>query len=216
MPSATVSPAASSIGDGSRVSEVVSIAGPVVSAIAAGLAAWLLVTPGESLLGPLLVAGVIIVVSTCAARLWLSSLKTQRRLVISAVVLGAVALLWTYFGVLPASIAWDAGAAHKAQQVIRAGGSDGCHLVKEGSIGFLDAPYQLCTYDGPAGRRIQMVRFSPADDASRGYFYLAFGSAAGWFPDMCARHLVGRWWSFAVPTGATASCPLGYGFHGGG
>jgi hypothetical protein len=125
-------------------------------------------------------------------------------------VLGPMAIIWTFFGVLPASVIWNSSGPQLAATA--SGGSNGgCRLVTSGSVGLIDAPYNVCvdTFNGATA-----VRFATADGKS-GYLYLTATSSSGWFPDECSRHLIGKWWIFGSGDGI-GDCPFGYQFHGGG
>src|ERR1035437_6602165 len=78
--------------------------------------------------------------------------------------LGAASLLWTYFGVLPASVGFDSAGASVARHEI-AQDAPGCLLVKQGSIGMLQAPFKICTEVIPSSSRVEFATL----DLNRGY-----------------------------------------------
>jgi hypothetical protein len=179
----------------------------------AGLLGWLLVRPGSSPVIPTAeVAGVIIVpFAVGMAVLSFSNNRQLHRLFMGLfAVLGPLAIVWTSFGVLPASVAWNSAGQRLAATALK-GSNGGCHVVTSGSVGLVGAPYNVCiaTFNGGTA-----VRFATADGKS-GYVYLTATSSAGWFPDECSRHIVGNWWAFGSSDGI-GNCPLGYQFHGGG
>jgi hypothetical protein len=201
---------------------------PVVATIGvcliAGACSWLIVKPGESLLWPMALDVIIFVFFGALCRL-VSALRGTRfgRIGLSSMFLGlgAVSLLWTYFGVLPASVGFDsAGAsvarhevAQAAQVVVRRHSYARCRLVKHGSIGMLQAPSKICTYVIP---KSSMVEFATVG-LDRGYAYVSGAISGGWFADECARHLTGHWWAFASDQQAPITgCPFGYSFRPGG
>jgi hypothetical protein len=89
---------------------------PIVAAIGvcliAGACSWLIVKPGDSLLWPMAVDLIIFSFFGALCRL-VSALRGTRfgQIGISSIFLGlgAASLLWTYFGVLPASVGFDLG-----------------------------------------------------------------------------------------------------------
>ena len=183
-----------------------------VALLVAGTVSWLVVRPGESLFIPLLVDVVIfalIGVAQKSARPWHRYHLGRGLRAWFVVSLCAVSLAWTYFGVLAASVTFDAGAATLAQHEI-ALARDGCHVVEHGSVGFINAPYQVCT---TVVSDAATVDFSADPWRVGGYSYITGQSVGSWFPDGCARHLYGHWWAYAVVSGT--SCPLGYGMQPG-
>ena len=181
----------------------------------AGVVAWHLVNPGQTLLGPLLMVAMILTVPAIGWCFFLRSVPTTKRrqvLLASVAILLALPLLWTYFGVLPASVGLDRTAATFAQREI-SGSAGGCQVVASGSIGLLRAPYKVCEINESAS---SLVIFSTLDDY-RGYAYVERHQEMNWFPDECARHLVGHWWAyFSNPVAVVSGCPFGYSAHGGG
>lgn len=192
-----------------------SFAATVCVDLVAGYVAWQLVRPGESLLWPATLVALIMVAPATA---WYCSLKSiggwrrHRSLSLAVAVSCVVPVLWSYFGVLPASVIWDATAANWIQTSIQEG-AQGCRVVSAGSVGFLSAPYKVCvTYDGTN----YMVRFSTVD-LSRGYAYVQGKTNLNWFPDQCARELLlPHWWAFYNPAQTANGCPVGFWAHGGG
>jgi hypothetical protein len=192
---------------------------PIVATIGvcliAGACSWLIVKPGQSLLWPMAVDVIIFVFFGAICRL-VSALRGTRfgRIGLTSIflALGAASLLWTYFGVLPASVGFDsAGASVARHEVVQT--SQGCQLEKQGSIGMLQAPYKICTEVIP---RSSMVEFATLG-LNQGYAYVSGAISEGWFSDECARHLTGHWWAFATDQLAPVTgCPFGYTFHGGG
>jgi hypothetical protein len=192
---------------------------PIVATIGvcliAGACSWLIVKPGESLLWPMAVDVIIFAFFGALCRLVLA-LRGARfgRIGLSSIFLGlgAASLLWTYFGVLPASVGFDSAGASVARHEI-AQMTQGCRLVKQGSIGMLQAPYKICTEVIPRSSRVEFATLG----LNRGYAYVSGAIGEGWFSDECARHLIGHWWAFASDQQAPVTgCPFGYSFHGGG
>ena len=192
---------------------------PIVATISvclvAGVCSWLIEKPGESLLWPIAVDVIIFAFFGALCRL-VSALRGTRfgRIGLSSIFfgLGAASLLWTYFGVLPASVGFDSASVSVAHHET-AQKAKGCRLVKQGSIGMLQAPYKICTYVIP---RSSMVEFATID-LNRGYAYVSGTIGEGWFADECARHLTGHWWAFATDQQAPITgCPFGYSFQPGG
>jgi hypothetical protein len=181
----------------------------------AGACSWLIVKPGESLLWPMAVDVIIFAFFGALCRL-VSALRGTRfgRIRLSSIFLGlgAASPLWTYFGVLPASVGFDSAGASVARHEV-AQLAQGCRLVKQGSIGMLQAPYKICTWVIP---RSSMVEFA-TPDLNRGYAYVSGAIGEGWFSDECARHLTGHWWAFASDQQAPITgCPFGYSLQPGG
>jgi hypothetical protein len=201
---------------------------PIVATISvsliAGACSWLIVKPGASLLWPMAADVIIFAFFGASCRLVSALHGTQfGRIGLTSIFLGlgAVSLLWTYFGVLPASVGFDsAGAnvarhevAQAAQVVDRQHSYARCQLVKHGSIGMLQAPYKICTQVIP---RSSMVEFATLG-LNRGYAYISGAIGEGWFSDECARHLTGHWWAFATDQQAPITgCPFGYSYRDGG
>lgn len=186
---------------------------PVATSVLAGLLGWLLVRPGSSVLVPTAEVAVLAILPFVIgmAALSFSDNRQLHRLFIGLFgVLGPMAIAWTFFGVLPASVIWNSSGPQLAATATT-GSNGGCRLVTSGSIGLIDAPYNVCvtTFNGGTG-----VRFAAADGKS-GYVYLTATSSSGWFPDECSRHLIGKWWMFGSSDGI-GDCPFGYQFHGGG
>ena len=183
--------------------------------LVAGACSWLIVKPGESLLGPMVIDVVIFVFAGALYRL-VSAFRQIRfgRIGLSSIFLGfgAISLLWTYFGVLPASVSIDSTGSNIARHEV-AQLAQGCQLVKRGSIGALQAPYKICTEVIQGSSRVEFASL----DLNRGYAYVSGAIGEGWFPDECSRHLTGHWWAFATDLQAPVTgCPFGYTFHSGG
>jgi hypothetical protein len=183
--------------------------------LAAGYVAWQSVRPGESLLGPTALAALIMFLPAAG---WFVVIKSNggwrghRTLAIGVAVLCIVPVLWSYYGVLPASVSLDATAAHWIQTSIRES-SPSCRVVSSGSVGSLDAPYKVCVYRDGTNYMVQFVTM----DLSRGYAYVKGASDLSWFPDQCARELlVPHWWSFYIPSPTAMGCPFGFSARGGG
>jgi len=204
--------------------QILPIVATIGVCIIAGACSWLIVKPGESLLWPMALDVTIFAFFGALSRL-VSALRGTRfgRIGLSSVFfgLGATCLLWTYFGVLPASVGFDsAGASVARHEVAQAAqGVDQrhsyarCRLVKKGSIGMLKTPFKICTY---VTTRSSMVEFATID-LNRGYAYVSGAIGEGWFSDECARHLTGHWWAFASDQQAPITgCPFGYTFRPGG
>jgi hypothetical protein len=186
---------------------------PIVISILGGLIGWLLVQPGRSVLVPSAEVAVLVTLPFVIgmAILSFSDNRQLHRLFLGLfAVLGPMAIAWTFFGVLPASVVWNSSGPQLAATAAT-GPNGGCRLVTSGSVGLVDAPYNVCvnTFNGETG-----VTFAEANSKS-GYVYLTATSSSGWFPDECSRHLIGNWWAFGSFDG-TASCPFGYQGHGGG
>jgi hypothetical protein len=121
-------------------------------------------------------------------------------------------MLWSYYGVLPASVKWDSTATNWIQTSIQ-DGAQGCRVVASGSVGFLDAPYKVCVHRDGTNYMVQFVTI----DLSRGYAYVLGKTNLNWFPDQCARELLlPHWWAFYVPSPTAIGCPFGFWAHGGG
>ena len=183
-----------------------------VSTVIAGAVSWFVVRPGDSMFIPIVLDVAIFVIVGVAqhqARPWHRyhlGRGANSWLIVSLCV---ASVLWTYFGVLSASVYFDSGAASRARHEVAISAS-GCHVVEHGSIGFIDAPYQVCTTVlGSAS----IVDFTKAPYTHGGYSYITGQSVGSWFPDGCARHLIGHWWAYAT-TGATG-CPFGYAMQAG-
>src|SRR5271169_4483070 len=162
--------------------------------VVAGSVAWHLVGPGQSLLGPLFIVVLILAAPSIWWWMYLRSLpagRGRRVLSVGVAILLSIPLLWTYFGVLPASVGLDASATRLAQSEI-ARSAQGCRVVTQGSIGLLRAPFELCDVREQAS---SLVFFSTLD-RFRGYVYIQRNQNLNWFPDECARHLVGHWWTY--------------------
>jgi len=192
---------------------------PIVATIGvclfAGAWSWLIEKPGQSLLWPMALDVLFFALFGAMCRL-VSALRGTRfgRIGITTVFLGfgAASLLWTYYGVLPASVGFDAAGTRVARHEV-AQMAKGCQLVKQGSIGMVRAPYKICTFVIP---RSSMVEFATTDP-DRGYAYVSGAIGEGWFSDECARHLTGPWWAFASDQQAPVTgCPFGYAFQPGG
>jgi hypothetical protein len=125
-------------------------------------------------------------------------------------VLGPLAIAWTFFGVLPTSVIWNSSGPQLAATALQ-GSNGGCHIVSSGSVGLINAPYNVCVATFRGGTA---VNFTAAVGKS-GYTYLTASSSTGWFPDECSRHLIGNWWAFGSSDGI-GGCPFGYQFQGGG
>jgi hypothetical protein len=124
--------------------------------------------------------------------------------------LGLTSILWSYFGVLTTSVAFDSAAVSVARHEI-ALSAKGCHFVEKGSVGSMNAPYQVCTHSDEFGSD---VTFRKGPKALGGYSYVTGAANASWDPDGCSRHLIGNWWAYSIPATAGTSCPLGYGTQG--
>jgi hypothetical protein len=187
----------------------------VVAALSAGSSSWLIERPGDTLFFPMaLDVGIFLLFAVAGLLMWRPWLEQSggSGYAIALPVVGIACLLWTYFGVLPASVTFDSSATNVARHDV-AVKAQGCQLIERGSVGFLRAPYKICTYVIP---RASKVSFSTPDFV-RGYAYVTGQVGVGWFPDQCSRHLFGNWWAFfndAVST--TFGCPFGYANHGGG
>ena len=157
----------------------------VAALLVSGAVSWRLVQPGETLLWPL---AVDLLISAFFSAAYLAALQRQNRrngrnrVAWTAAGLVLVSMLWTYFGVLPASVSLDSSAATVARREVTQEAS-GCRLVHEGSVGLLRAPYKICTDTGAGG---SMVMFA-TPDLHRGYAYVTGRSSLDWFPDQCAR-----------------------------
>lgn len=179
-----------------------------------GFIAWQLVRPGESLLWPTALVALIMAAPVIVWSRVIKSIggwRSCRSLSASVVGLCIVPILWSYFGVLPASVTWDSTATGAISAAID-GGGDGCHVVSYGSVGLLDAPYTVCISRNDGN---YIVRFSTVD-LKRGYAYVVGKSDLNWFPDQCARQLLSHWWAFYSNSIQTVNCPFGYAAHGGG
>ncbi len=188
-----------------------------VAAVLAGLG-WALPVPGGSLIDPTLVVLGLGVVGAVA--FWIAVGRPASSLAI--LVVTGLAAVWTFAFSLPASLAWNAGAAAQAHEaltrlVTSPKGAAGvplrpCWTVTSGSVGKLPAPYRVCAVSSPEGH---IVTFSTLGRPWRGLGFTDRDAAAS-FPDECARHLVGKWWMFISDPGGTGTCPIGYRFSGAG
>jgi hypothetical protein len=195
--------------------QILPIVATICVCLIAGACSWLIAKPGESLLSPMAVDVIVFAFFGAVCRL-VSALRGTRfgRIGRSSIFLGfgAASLLWTYFGVLPASVGFDSASANVARHEV-AQATQGCRLVKQGSVGLLQSPYKICTEIIPRSSRVEFA----TPDLSRGYAYVTGAIGEGWFPDECSRHLTGHWWAFASDLQAPVTgCPFGYSFHGGG
>ena len=184
---------------------------PIAISIVAGLLGWLLVGPGRSLLVPTAEVALLVVLASVLGTVVLSFSDNRQlhRLFIGLfAVLGSMAIAWTYFGVLPASVVWNSSGPDLAAKALQ-GSTSGCQLVTTGSVGLISAPYKECvdTFKGAVAVRFAKVNMT------MGYVYLAATNTSGWFPDECSRHLVGNWWAYSGPA-PSAGCPVGYQFSG--
>lgn len=195
--------------------QFVAYAATIAVCLIAGAFSWLNVKPGVSLLWPMAVDVIIFAFFGALCRL-VSALRGTRfgRIGPSSIFvgLGIISLLWTYFGVLPASVGLDSASASVARHAV-AQAAQGCQLVKHGSIGLLQSPYKICTEVIPRASRVEFANLN----LNRGYAYVSGTNGEGWFSDECSRHLTGHWWTFATDQQAPViGCPFGYSFHGGG
>jgi hypothetical protein len=117
--------------------QFVAYAATIAVCLIAGAFSWLNVKPGVSLLWPMAVDVIIFAFFGALCRL-VSALRGTRfgRIGPSSIFvgLGIISLLWTYFGVLPASVGLDSASASVARHAV-AQAAQGCQLVKHGSIG---------------------------------------------------------------------------------
>lgn len=194
---------------------VVILASSVSADVLAGYVAWQLVRPGESLLWPTDLVALIAVVPITA---WYFSVKSaggwkrHRSLSLSVTASCLIPVLWSYFGVLPASVSWSSVAESWIHTSMH-DGAQGCQVVSTGSVGFLRAPYKVCIDQNGTN---SIVRFSTMD-LTRGYAYVQGKNNVNWFPDQCARQILRpHWWAFYSNSTQTAGCPFGYPGHGGG
>lgn len=187
----------------------------VVVALIAGVSSWLIVKPGNTLLWPMAVDAFIVTLFGVVCRFVLlprSSRLIRNGYTIAFLGFGVASLLWTYFGVLPVSVAFDSSGAKIARLEV-ARGAQGCQLIEQGSVGLLRAPYKICTDVIPGASRVEFA----TPDLYRGYAYVTGRYGGSWFPDQCARHVVGNWWAFFNDAASTVNgCPFGYSAHGGG
>jgi hypothetical protein len=198
------------------------VAGALVVGVLLGYLGWTLPTVGASLFTPTLV--VFLVGAGVAGAAWVvACFRPQRRAFwvfsVGVGVLTLVASAWTLEFALPASLAWQPSAAHRAQALLaQLKGEPGyahgvapaepCTEVTTGSIGPLRAPYSECPVWTPEGH---FVQFSTPRG---GLTYTNVGAFT--FEDQCYRHLVGWWWMDAPETNGIGGCPFGYRFRGGG
>jgi hypothetical protein len=185
----------------------------LVALLSAGTVSWLIVRPGKSLLLPI-AADVLIFVIVGVSRHWIRPMQGRRlnsrgsSWSIAAICI--VSVFWTYFGVLAASVVFDSAAASAARHEVAISAS-GCQPVEHGSVGFINAPYVICTHEFSGA---SIVEFTKAPYVDGGYYYVTGQSKGSWDPDGCARHLFGNWWAYAIAV--NSGCPLGYGMQGGG
>jgi hypothetical protein len=203
-------------GGRTRRLRTVSLAAPLGVDLVAGFIAWKLVRPGESLLWPTLLIALIMSAPAGGCYLAIKSMggwKSHRSLAVSVVALCVFPILWSFLGVLPASVSWNSTAASWIHTSIQ-DGAQGCRIASTGSVGFLIAPYKVCVTQAGTS---SMVMFSTVD-GSRGYAYVQGKSDQSWFPDQCAMELLSpHWWAFYIkPVQNVNGCPFGYLLHGAG
>ena len=195
------------------VTKRMSVVVALLAVVAAGVVSWLVVRPGDSLFLPLVIDVAIFAVIGFVqkrSRPWHRFHLGRGGNLGLITSLCVASVLWTYFGVLTASVDFDTAAASTARHDVAIGVS-GCQMVRHGSVGFIDAPYQICTTIlGSAS----IVDFTKSPSENGGYSYITGQSTGSWFPDGCARHLIGHWWAYASSSGT--GCALGYGLQGGG
>ena len=89
---------------------ILTVSIPIAISVAAGLLGWLLVAPGRSLLVPTVEVALLVVLATVLGTVVLSfsdNRRLRRLFIVRFAVLGSMAIAWTYFGVLPASVVWN-------------------------------------------------------------------------------------------------------------
>lgn len=215
MPTVAEEIHASQKGRRTRRLKLASLPATICVDLVAGCVAWGLVRPGESLLWPTALVAFIAVLPLIAFYYSLKPLggwKRHRRLSLSVAASCVIPILWSYFGVLPASVSWNSTAASWIHTSIQEG-AQGCRVVSTGSVGFLSAPYKVCVNQDGSNSTVQFSTM----DLSRGYAYVQGKTNLNWFPDQCARELLlPHWWAFYNPAQSANSCPFGFPAHGGG
>jgi hypothetical protein len=196
--------------------KTMSLAVTVCVDLVAGYVAWTLVRPGESLLWPTVIVALIMSAPAIAWYILIRSAggwKSHHALTFSIVALCVAPIIWSFVGVLPASVGFNSTAVNWIHTSIQEG-TQGCRTVSTGSVGFLTAPYKVCVTQFGTN---SIVRFSTVD-VSRGYAYVQGKTNLNWFPDQCATQLVlPHWWAFYSNSVQNVSgCPFGYWPHGGG
>ncbi len=205
-------------------SKLPAAAGGLLVGLTLGYLGWVLPTPGDSLLFPtLIVAGIGLVIAVAAGVFALHpNLQVLWVFCGVGLVFTVAASLWTYQFSIPASIAWDSHATQLAQQTLAQVNAEPlvngvppgrCWTVVNGSVGDIQAPYQMCGTSTPEGH---FVTFSAVDAGPKGGGLGYTDRGAATFPDACSTHLFGKWWMFSNNTDGMGSCPVGYTFHGGG
>ena len=149
------------------------VAATILVDAVAGFLGWELVQPGETLIGPVSLVALIMALTGTA---WSYALKlvggwrSHRWLWFSVVALCLVPLLWTYFGILPSSLRWDTTGPATVQQILTSA-TLGCREVDTGSVGLLNAPYEVCATTTSVGYDIEFETL----DQTRGYAYIQHG-----------------------------------------
>jgi hypothetical protein len=196
------------------------VVGPVL-----GYLGWVLPSPGGSLVAPTAVvaaAGLATAMVAWVVACFRPAWRDLWTFAVAAAVCTVLAAVWTFEFSLPAAMAWDASATPSAARALlqvqhgplspRGVPRYPCTMVRSGTIGPLDAPYEECAVSSPEGHFVTYTAVGPGP--IRGVGYTDIGAAA--FPDDCARQLTGRWWMFVQDTSGIGNCPFGYRFHGGG
>ncbi len=205
----------------------------VVAALGGGVAlaalGRTLLVPGGSLMRPTaMVLGVGAVgvlvpwVAACVAfrTRWLWTFA------VAAAACTLLAAAWTFFFALPVSVMLDPGATDQAQaalahargqQDVHGVAPERCAMHATGNVGPLGAPYRTCTFSTPEAHFVEFEAWGPG--RSGGLEYVRdTGPGVQVFADVCARHLVGSWWTVGEPTdanGIPGTCPIGYRYFGG-
>ena len=189
----------------------------ILMALVLGYLGWVLPSAGGSLVVPTL----IVIGIGCVLAVALTFFTRSLVLLLVAMVVVALASIWTFSFSIPASLTWDSAATSHAEAVLAQLGSSPktikgvspphpCSIVRSGTVGPIDAPYRMCSDFTPEGH---FVTFTAVGHNDQGLGYTDVGAST--FEDECSRHLVGKWWMFNGHTNGLGSCPIGYQFHGG-
>jgi hypothetical protein len=107
--------------------QIVAYEATIAVCVIAGACSWLTVKPGDSLMWPMAVDVIIFAFFGALCRL-VSALRGTRfgRIGLSSIFLGlgTTSLLWTYFGVLPASVGFDSASASVARHEVAQAAQD--------------------------------------------------------------------------------------------
>ncbi len=157
--------------------------------------AFVIESPGSSLVGPVLLVA-LLAVTACGVGWWF--LRDYSRFPVWIIVgtlatMGILATWWAWAFAMPAAIAWDPNATPDALTALKGIPPDQsvCKFVTTGSIGALNAPYERCALDGPLGAQVE---YTPGETGDRGLLFFEGSHLVG--SDQYVRHLAGHWFAF--------------------